>query len=130
MVGVFGIDMNGRMTGHDANMVEMTVANFATTDADADGMGVETAERAMGNGDAFAWARMLQRLVASAKREGVIPSVKDTVADSYIRTTVDVQSIIFRDKWTVKYLHFMDLYILAAIQKTSPASRVFNREIL
>ena len=122
--------MNGRMTGHDANVVKMTVANFATSDADADGMGVETAECAMGNGDAFAWAWMFQLLFAGTKREGVIPSVKDTVADSYIRTTVDVQSIIFRDEWTVKYLHFMDLHILAAIQETSPASRVFNRKIL
>ena len=114
-VGVFGIDVNGRMAGHNANMVEMTVADFAAADTDAYGMGVETAERAMGDGDAFAGAWMFQLLFAGTQRKSVITSVKDTVADGYIGTTVDVQSIIFRDERTVKYLHFMDLNILAAV---------------
>lgn len=129
-VGIFGIDVNGRMAGHDTNMVEMTVADFAAADTDADGMGVETAERAMGDGDTFAGAWMLQLLFAGTKREGVITRVKDTVADGYIRTAVDVQSIVFGDERTVEYFHFMDLYILAAIQKTSPTRGVFDGEIL
>ena len=129
-VGIFGIDVNGRMAGHDANMVEMTVADFAAADTNADGMGVETAERAMGDGDTFAGAWLLQLLFAGTKREGVITRVKDTVADGYIRTAVDVQSIVFGDERTVEYFHFMDLYILAAIQKTSPTRGVFDGEIL
>ena len=103
------------MAGHDSNVVEMTVANFATSDADTDGMSVKAAERAMGDGDTFAWAWMLQLLFAGTQREGVITSVKDTVADGYIRTAIDVQTIVFRNERTVKYLHFMDLYILAAV---------------
>ena len=129
-IGVFGVDVNGRMTSHDANMVEMTVADFATSDADADGMGVETAERTMGDGDAFAGAWMFQLLFAGTQRKSVITSVKDTVADSYIRTAVDVQSIVFGDERTVEYFHFMDLHVLATIQKTSPARGVFDGEIL
>ena len=129
-VGIFGIDVNGRMAGHDTNMVEMTVADFAAADTDAYGMGVETAERAMGDGDTFAGAWMLQLFFASTKREGVITSVKDTVSDGYIRTAVDVQTIVFGDERTVQYLHFMNLHILAAVQKTSPTRGVFDSEIL
>ena len=103
------------MAGHDANMVELAVANFTAADANADGMGVETAERAMGDGDTFAGAWMLQLLFAGTKREGVITRVKDTVADGYIRTAIDVQTIVFRNERTINYLHFMDLYILAAV---------------